>query len=346
MYSYQLNCSLLNFIRNGYSAGNYTMLTPSQCISVYGNNFLVGHRNVIAVMNTSSTDANYFLWPPSIFNESVNDGYSMVDSMPQDLKFGSPVNDTTLLSIFQPQSTNNFPSYQWLCNYYTTNGSCTTRQANSFGSSWQILPTNYPIETCYSEAVPPLCKLEYGSRLVGIVLICNIVKTVCMSITAWWLWRVDNPILATIGDATASFLEMPDRTTKGCCLMDKKSIKAWKKKMPVRSLYKPPRTLRFFRAASLTRWSITLMSCLAFIAASSWLCAMAVVGMDSYMSVTQVWEAGFGSVNPTAILDIIPSGQEDDMNMNILANVLVANSPQLVLSVCLILFIMDKLNTW
>jgi hypothetical protein len=160
-----------------------------------------------------------------------------------------------------------------------------------------------------------------------------------MSITAWKLWRLDNPILATIGDATASFLEMPDQTTRGCCLMDRKSIKAWKKKMPVRNLYKRPKSLRFFRAASLTRWSITLLSCLAFIGVSSWLCVVAVAGIEdnsNSTSVTQVWHSGFGSINPNAIFNILYTSQEGDMNINILANVLVANSPQLILSVCVI----------
>ena len=296
-------------------------------------------------MNTSSTDANYHLWLPFVFNESATEDFTT-------LKFESPVNDTTLLSMFQPLIGHNFLPYQWLCNANTYNRSCTTQQANSFESSWQILPPNYPIETCYSETVPSLCKLEYGSLLVCIVLICNVVKTACMSITARKLWKLDNPILATIGDATASFLEMPDQTTSCCCLMDGRSIKAWKKKMPVRNIYGPPKTLRFFRAVSLTRWSITLLSCLAFIGVSSWLCSKAVSGMESFTnltSVTQVWDSGFGSVNPNAILNILGYPYyigEGNINIKILANVLIANSPQLILSVCVIFLSLVSQTTW
>ncbi len=327
------------------------MLTPSQCISAYRSSFVVGHRNVIAVMNTSSPDANYYLWPPSFFNESATEDFT--NSMPPSLKFESPVNNTTLLSMFRPQIIRaSYLPYQWLCNAHTFNAACTTQQANSFESSWQIFLPNYPIETCYSETVPPpLCKLEYGSLLVCIVLICNVVKTVCMSITARKLWRLDNPILATIGDATASFLEMPDQTTSCCCLMDGRSIDAWKKKMPVRNIYRPPKTLRFFRAASLTRWSSTLLSCLAFIVVSSWLCSMAVSRIASVTDLTSgtpAWDSGFGSVNPNAILGTLGyaySG-EDNMNINILANVLVANSPQLILSVCVIYTSLVYQTTW
>lgn len=312
------------------------MLTPSQCISAYGSTFIVGRRNVIAVMNISSTDANYYLWPPTLFNESIVD-YITPTSMPPSMKFERPVNDTTLLSMFQPQPVlSNLPAYQWLCNYYTVKeDACTTQNASLFGSSWQILPTNYPIETCYSEKVPPLCKLEYGSLLVVIVLICNIVKTICMSITAWKLWRLDNPVLATIGDATASFLEKPDQTTSGCCLMDARSIEAWKKGMPVKNIYNPPETLRFFRAASIKRWIITMLCCLAYIIVASWLCSQAIHTIEAYanLTLTQVWDSGFGYVNPSAVTEFLDSGRMSD---NILANVLIANLPQLILSVCVI----------
>lgn len=167
-----------------------------QYISTYASTFLVGHRNVIAIMNTTSSDANYYLWPPDTFNytagEAVDYWPTNVDAMPADLKNSTDINGTTLVSIFNPTLSDRFqsatvpsnvqavsyPTYQWLCNYYTITGACTAQSALAFGDSWEITPAMYPIEVCYSEIVPPLCKLQYASMLVGIVLICNAIKTI------------------------------------------------------------------------------------------------------------------------------------------------------------------------
>lgn len=349
-----VTCPVVEFIRNGYSAGNYTELNPSDFINTYATTFLVGHRNVIAIMDTTSPDANYFLWPPSTFvDEFKNTTESYYDywpqgttSVPASMKNSTAINGTTLLSGFNPIVTDQFesatesdfvsfsayPTWQWLCNYYTVNGSCTTQSAQAFGESWQITPAMYPIETCYTELVPPLCKLEYASLLVGIVLICNATKTICMALTAWKLWRLDNPLLVTIGDAASSFLEHPDETTRGYCLMDRSSVKAWKKRKIGVKMYKPPKVVRFFRTASILRWLSTLLFCCTFIGAAGGLLQLAVTGMEGSVGFTEkeVLDAGFGTLNPNALLPIV-SGLSN--NLMILENVLVANSPQLVLSV-------------
>lgn len=339
-------CSYVDFIRDGYSAGNYTEMSPTECITAYASTFLAGRRNLIAVMDTTSTDANYYLWPPFSFptQENVTLGWPQQTSvMPADLKNSTAINGTTLVSIFNPTLIGQYrsafysfpnPPYQWLCNYYTINGTCTAKSAQAFGESWRITPAMYPIKTCYSELVPPLCKLEYASLLVGIVLVCNAIKTICMVITALKLWRLDNPILVTVGDAASSFLEHPDETTKGYCLIDRNSVKAWKSKKIGVKAYKLPKTLRFFRAASLLRWMSTLLFCLAFIIAAAFLCSQAVIGMESDgFTEKEVWDAGFGSLNPNALLDFFGYSTRGGSNLVILATVLIANLPQLVLSV-------------
>ena len=311
-------CPIVNSIHGGYLARNYTKLSPDQCISTYANWFLVGYRNLIAVMNTSSPDANYFLWPPDAFNNNNSDStWPDTRQIPADMQVPTPYNDTTLLSIINPGPDG---SSQWFCNYYSTE-ICTTQQAQSFGKSWKITPAEYPIQFCYSEVVPlSLCKLEYWSLLVVIVLCCNVIKTLCMAITMWKLWRIDNPLLATIGDATASFLEKPDQTTKGWCLMDRKSLKSWKKRKAVNNLYRPLKSLRFFRAASLMRWCCTLFLCLGVIATAFFLWSM---------TIGELSNVGFGSLNSNTLLSIIPPYK----NAGTLGNVFIANSPQLVLSV-------------
>lgn len=350
-----VNCSVVDFIRNGFNAQNYTEMSLSGLINTYASDFVVGHRNVILIMNTSSPDVNYFMWPPTTFESELDVSnetnlyeycWPSASTLPAYLK-NSNTSNSTLISIFNPQLSDSFvsasnganqavyPTYQWLCNYYTINGSCTARAANNFGNTWLVTPALYPIETAYSENTPPLCKLEYASLLVGIVLLCNAIKTICMALTAWKLWRLDNPILVTAGDAASSFLERPDHTTQGYCLMDRSSVKAWKKRKIGVKMYRPPKNLRFFRAASILRWISTLFFCLTFIGAAAALLQIALEGMESSAGFTEkeVWDAGFGTLNPNALLALFYGTGVANLNLEVLQNVLVANSPQLILSV-------------
>lgn len=83
------------------------------------------------------------------------------------------------------------------------------------------------VTSCYSETATAHCKLKFNIPIIVIVIICNISIAVCMLITAWN--TKDSP-LVTLGDAIASFLEDPDPTTRGMCLVSKEAIqKAWEK---------------------------------------------------------------------------------------------------------------------
>lgn len=355
-----INCSVVDSIRNRFAAQNYIEMSPSELIGIYATTFLVGHRNVILIMNTTSPDANYLWWPPTTFPTNITDDSNQYESywphststIPADMRNSTNTSNSTLVSIFDPlrvdpfeianpqnTDTNTLPTYQWLCNYYTINGTCSAQAARNFGDSWQVTPALYPIETAYSEKVPPLCKLKYSSLVVAIVLICNTMKTVCMALTAWKLWRLDNPILVTVGDAASSFLERPDNTTLEYCLMDRSSVNAWKERKIGVEMYNPPKTLLFFRAASIQRWLCLLIFCLGFIGTAGALLQMALEGIESGTGLTEkeVWSAGFGSLNPKALLSPFSNVEgavvASELNLEILGNVLVANSPQLILSV-------------
>lgn len=76
----------------------------------------------------------------------------------------------------------------------------------------------YPISRCLVERAEDPCLLRYNSGLLLVVLIANIVKLVAMAAT---IFQYRQPALVTIGDALASFLEMPDRTTRHMCFAGK-----------------------------------------------------------------------------------------------------------------------------
>jgi hypothetical protein len=72
---------------------------------------------------------------------------------------------------------------------------------------------------CLSETKGlPGCTLHYSSYLLYVVVACNTIKFICMCVTTKMLWNDGGSILATVGDATASFLAVPDKTTQKRCI--------------------------------------------------------------------------------------------------------------------------------
>lgn len=71
------------------------------------------------------------------------------------------------------------------------------------------------IEYCVAESLEDLhltCTVGASTRLLGVVIVCNALKVLCL-LTTLLRWRTDP--LAVVGDAIASFLEFPDPTTRG-----------------------------------------------------------------------------------------------------------------------------------
>lgn len=121
---------------------------------------------------------------------------------------------------------------------FNTSLAFTKGQCNDTGGEISIARANYPhcqeesngtsgcaprsnLAYCYRETKGlPECTLHYSSYLFYIVGACNAIKVICMFITARMLWNDGGFILATVGDATASFLEIPDERTKQRCVAD------------------------------------------------------------------------------------------------------------------------------
>ena len=112
------------------------------------------------------------------------------------------------------------------------------------------LPTKSRIQYCLTKCEEEHCKLQFSLAIMIVVITCNLLKTICMSKIAW---KQDREPLVTLGDAVASFLDRPDMTTKGNCIVGKtrfENSKSW-------DLFISrwgPKGLRWFRAASSRRW--------------------------------------------------------------------------------------------
>lgn len=78
-----------------------------------------------------------------------------------------------------------------------------------------------PVDRCLSRKVDETCQLLFSLPICLIVVLCNAIKVVCMFLTAYDGRR---EILLTVGDAISSFLNNPDATSEGRCLLPKSSI--------------------------------------------------------------------------------------------------------------------------
>ena len=108
------------------------------------------------------------------------------------------------------------------------------------------------IQYCLSQHVEEHCKLQFSLVVMVIVMICNLIKTICMG---WIAWKQDPEPLVTLGDAIVSFLDRPDITTKGLCMKGKSRFersRSWVS-LPSKWDHKP---IRWFRTASERRWLV------------------------------------------------------------------------------------------
>lgn len=108
------------------------------------------------------------------------------------------------------------------------------------------------IQYCLSKGVKEHCKLQFSLVIMIVVIVCNLIKTICMSIIAW---KQDPEPLVTLGDAIASFLDRPDVKSEGNCVVGKTPLQAIKFWGPLISRWDLKR-LRWFRAASRRRWLV------------------------------------------------------------------------------------------
>lgn len=98
---------------------------------------------------------------------------------------------------------------------------------------------HYDIDYCLSEKVDEVCQLQSANYVWLIVIICNAIKLACMCLASRALGSNTSP-LVVVGDAVASFLENPDKTTEYNCLMSARKAgqvpppegRVWKQKRP------------------------------------------------------------------------------------------------------------------
>ncbi|PLB45493.1 hypothetical protein P170DRAFT_389378, partial [Aspergillus steynii IBT 23096] len=210
-----------------------------------------------------------------------------------------------------------------------------------------VLPSH-----CLIKEEEQRCQLFFSLPLAIVVIICNATKAVCMLLAA----RVKRrDLLLTVGDALASFLTRPDSTTRGRCLLSRAEIargpQAWsfpaatfgplkgyalQQQPPVPTshpLESPsavpeihpsllPQRKRWYQAASWNRWAVVLFFFISCIITTIYLFSRAIIAAESFKS---AMDLGFGQTSADNMIKYLST--------NMIALVLLANTPQIVLSV-------------
>ncbi|OJJ46763.1 hypothetical protein ASPZODRAFT_66871 [Penicilliopsis zonata CBS 506.65] len=290
--------------------GTFQNLTNKQCYDAYNTEFISTRGNLLFV-----ADRKYFHNVSSLVAK-ISDQVAANQS--------TPIQNDSIAELY----------------YYYSMGTDVI--------NWYIYISDIsiPISYCLSEKVDGKCQLFFSPAIVLCVIICNAIKVACMYLTAKTSRK---QILFTVGDGIASFLTHPDETTKGRCLLSRADLtnSLSSKKytrisasdgLALGDLNQPfqthpmllSRPKRWFQAVSKTRWAVVMSFFLACLGVSIFLFVISMAnasGGEGFISLAAAWEMGFGQPSSTAMIG------SSFVSTNLIALVLISNTPQLVLSI-------------
>jgi hypothetical protein len=141
------------------------------------------------------------------------------------------------------------------------------------------------------------CSVTLNGSLLGVVALLNLVSVIAAA--AALTWRNFSP-LATLGDALASFLDEPDHTTRGTCMLTKSDV--WQQRWGFREAkYWVPTEHFWLQSPSLPRWLVWVFA---------WVLPTALAAAALALSVRDSPAgrlSGFGEVTPRGVF-VFPDG--------------------------------------
>lgn len=228
-----------------------------------------------------------------------------------------------------------------MCDLVSYGERCNVADLKANADKWQL--RDQPIGYCLAQMVEPHCKLQFSRYILIAVIICNVCKAAAMFGT---LSLQHEPTLVTAGDAISSWLEHSDAATKDRCLMSARdtaqrgisignsgcSTEGNTSGAPV--AYHRPKADRWYHAVNRRRWIFVMTLCSLTIIIAGLLLNIAYSSLISDTEST-IQSTGFGAIKPGAMLDI---GLPSTGTRGLMANVLLANLPQLIFSCLYLLY--------
>ena len=301
-------------LRNGVfaevyqSTSSWQNLSIGACVQAYGRSFVSSRSDVLAM--TSKLNAT------------------------------DPVRFFELADTFEDITHSNGVTYRWMCSAYqnlqwSNSGVASCDLDNLYkqiASDWSLCVANagnncYPIQYCLSKSIEEHCRLQLSLLLMCIVISCNSIKAVCMYL---FLKHQKHPPLVTLGDAIESFLQHRDLSTENLCLADRSAFvfKNWHDYRSGLTRKYVRRSHSWFASASRTRWLTCNILCILTLLVAGILLSLGLQNQYlSSKSISHLWGLGFGAVTSESLV-----GWNQPGSGGLLLNVLLANSPQALLS--------------
>ncbi|KAK5070697.1 hypothetical protein LTR70_010474 [Exophiala xenobiotica] len=352
----------------GHLDGNYTRLSPTECLDAYMTTFITSYRNLIAVTTPTKgmrmSPGRMFPTYYTNLTEYYGDAWlrSSLGHDWEDVGWPQPLWNGSSVLAYETSGSGGTGSSEWACLGWENGGadkyvSCRPDEARrqlQENGSWYLRPGEpsslqysataaYLVDYCLAETRDvETCQLQYVLYILIVVIICNIIKLGSMGLAAYLLWDLREPILATVGDAVTSYIERPDSSTAGWCLMDYTDVttsKKWKqnelKESPDNKVYCRQPTSRLY-ATNRSRWWTTMSLCFLYLIIGSALLGLATSVLSGVATSTNVWQDfSFGRVMQSNTLGLDSNGSSSQA---LLSSILMANSFQLVLSITYFLF--------
>ncbi|EPS35533.1 hypothetical protein H072_11087 [Dactylellina haptotyla CBS 200.50] len=281
-----------------------SVLEPRACLAAYTESFLSKYSNLTLVFDTDGTRLPY----PSQYQN---------------------------IGTVSPSSLGRDPPFSWICANSrwknATIDNCLQDEilkSYDLDQAWNIWGQN--VRRCIAVSTEERCEIGIGIPLMVGVILSNLVKVIAIITTI--LLYGDQPILVTIGDAFATFLDRPDEFSKGMCFITQYQIRynglLW--------LFPAVREPRKFRKKPAGWWKA--------VGRRRWWAVFTLGLICSVASSVYIGDFARGLELVGLNITRIPLGKVDVRNLStafydsFLQIVLIANSPQLLISLFYLLY--------
>ncbi|CAN9175257.1 unnamed protein product [Alternaria alternata] len=250
------------------------------------------------------------------------------------------------ITITGGQDATNLDPYSWICGdslkclkYYTSSTLGHRCEEYEFCDVDALGIRNNPqnwtlnhrkVDYCLSTKTEEHCKLRLNAAIAALVIFTNFCKALLI-ITTYFSTR--EHLLLGIGDAIVSFLSHPDPVTEGSSLLSKDDATPHQK---FSSSSFGPRPFHLSRkrwlAAVSRRRTITIFTTAAL---SLIICSALLIYASFNMKgakPSDIWTLGFGQPSENTLITFAGIRRRMIRTAGLLSNVLIANTPQLVLS--------------
>jgi hypothetical protein len=175
------------------------------------------------------------------------------------------------------------------------------------------------IQYCLAQPAPaPTCEVNLNASLLGTVSLLNSITLVATAAVLFMRPSSFRP-LATLGDAISSFLEDPDPTTQGTCLLSKADVCLGRWPLTEAKFWLP-KNHYWLRSVSFPRWIVAFLIWATCVGLAATALAISIPDNDPSARLSP-----FGTASPHALL-LLP------VNTPAAAAAVVASLPQLLLA--------------